>query len=202
MRIFNIVAIIIYTFLFSIIGAVFIALSLRTESFDSVIGLATYLSHTSNLRLGMALVGLGLILINISIAQLSIGKLRKHKTIAFDNPYGQVTVSLTAIEDYIKKLTHKMAEIKEIRSNISAGKSGIEVITKVALYSDVNIPEVTEKIQNAIRSRLQEMLGIEETVIIKVHVAKIVQGEKGVEKEGVINQTGNTGFKGEIEYGK
>ncbi len=202
MRIFNIIAIFVYTLLFCIIGAVLIALSLRTASLDSIINLLGYLAHTSNIRLGMASTGALLILINISIAQLSIGKLRKHKTIAFENPYGQVTLSLSAIEDYIRRLTNKMAEIKEIRSSITAGKSGIEVVAKVALYSDVNIPEITEKIQSAIKIRLQEILGLEETVTIKIHVTKIVQREKAGEQKNVSREVEHAGFKGEIEYGK
>ena len=174
------------------------------ESFDSVINIVGYLAHANNIRIGMALTGFFLILVNISIAQLSIGKLQRHKTIAFENPYGQVTLSLAAIEDYIKKLTHKMSEVKEIKSSIFAGKSGIEVIAKTMLYSDVNIPDVTEKIQNEIRLRLEEMLGIEEPISIKIHVTKILQREKGVEqkKEDITQETEYKGFKGEIEYGK
>ena len=202
MKIFNIAAIFIYTLIFSIIGGFLIALSLRTESLDSVISLMSYLSQTSNIRLTMALAGLLLILINISIAQLSIGKLRKNKTIAFENPDGQVTISLSAIEDYIKKLTQNMTEIKDMRSNISAGRAGIEVVAKAVLYSDANIPEVTEKIQNAIKYRLQEMLGIEETVAVKIHVVKVVERNKKVEKKNTTKQPEPGGFKGEIEYGK
>ena len=202
MKLFNIIAIFIYTFLFSIIGGILIALSLRTASLDSVMEFLDYLVRTSNIRIGMALVGFLLILINISIAQLSIGRLRRHKTIAFENPYGQVTVSLSAIEDYIKKLTHRMTEIKEIRSSIFASKSGIEVATKAVLYTDVNIPEATEKIQNAIRLHLEEVLGIEEKFIIKIHVAKLVQREKGTKEKGPEEGKGEGGFKGEIEYGR
>ncbi|MFC1624285.1 alkaline shock response membrane anchor protein AmaP [Candidatus Omnitrophota bacterium] len=202
MKVFNIIAIFIYTLLFSIIGAVLIALSLRVESLELAIKLIGQLSSADNLRLGMAVGGLLLILVNISIAQLSIGNMQKHKTIAFENPYGEVTVALSAIEDYIKKLTNRMSEIKEIKSNISAGKSGIEVIVKTTPYSDVNIPEVTEKIQNAIRLHLQEILGIEETVTIKVHVAKIAQREKRIVQEEAIKESGQSGFKGEIEYGR
>ncbi|MBU1062096.1 MAG: alkaline shock response membrane anchor protein AmaP [Candidatus Omnitrophica bacterium] len=204
MKVFNMMAIFIYTLIFSILGAILIALSLRTTSLDLIIDMINYLSQTSNLRVGMASAGLLLILINISIAQLSIGKLQRHKTIAFENPHGQVTLSLVAIEDYIKKLTNKMAEIKDIKSHIFAGKSGVEVITKIALYSDVNIPEVTEKIQDTIKSHLQDMLGIEETITIKVNVTKIVRREKNTGKNYVKEEIGsqNSGFKGEIDYGK
>jgi len=205
MKIFSIIAIFIYTLLFSMIGAVLIALSLRTASLDSTMNMLNQLVHAENIRLSLALTGFLLILINISIAQLSIGKLRRHKTIAFENPYGQVTLSLTAVEDYIRRLTNRMSEIKEIRSNITAGKKGIEVVARVALYSDVNIPEVTEKIQNAIRLKLQEMLGIEETVTIRIHVTKIARREKekkASEQKTVQEETQHNGFKGEIEYGR
>ena len=202
MKIFGIVAIFIYTLIFSIIGGFLIALSLRTESLDSIINIISYFSQTNNARLAMALAGLFLILINISIAQLSIGKLRRRKTIAFENPDGQVTISLGAIEDYIKKLTQNMAEIKDMRSNISAGRAGIEVVSKAVLYSDANIPEITEKIQNAIKYRLQEMLGIEETVAVKIHVVKVTERSKKPEKKEITKQPEPGGFKGEIEYGK
>lgn len=198
MKIFSAIAIFIYTLLFSMIGAVLIALSLRTESLDIIVNAINFLSHATNARIGMALTGFLLILINISIAQLSMGRMKRHKTIAFDNPYGRVTVSLGAIEDYIKKLTNRMDEIKELKSAISAGKRGVEVSTRAVLYSDVNIPEITEKIQNAIRIKLQEMLGLEESVTIKVDVIKIVQREQKVQQR----MQEETGFKGEIEYGK
>lgn len=202
MKILSIIAIFTYTLLFSIIGSILIALSLRTQSLDLAINAIEYLLHAENIRMILALTGSLLILINISIAQLSIGKSKKHKTIAFENPYGQVTLSLSAIEDYIKKLTNKMTEIKEIKTNITASKAGIEIVAKTILYSGINIPEATEKIQNVIRLRLQEILGIEGKVSIKIHITKIVQREKLDEQSPVKEEVDSSGFKGEIEYGK
>ncbi len=201
MKISSIIAIFLYTMVFSIIGAVLIALSLNAQSIDSIINWVGYLFHTENARLGMALAGFLLVVINISIAQLSIGKLKKHKTIAFENPYGQVTLSLTAIEDEIKKLIYKMDEVKDVRPNIVAKKSGIEVTVKTVIYSDVNIPDITERMQGMIRSRLHEILGLEEKFSIKIHVAKIVQKGKTNEQKN-INEPEHSAFKGEIDYGR
>ncbi|MBU1006385.1 MAG: alkaline shock response membrane anchor protein AmaP [Candidatus Omnitrophica bacterium] len=203
MRIFGIMVIFIYTLLFSIIGAALIAFSLRTASFDIAIDMIRRLTYAENIKMSMTLTGASLILINIIIAQLSIGSLRKIKTISFENPDGPVTLELSAIEDCVTKLSAGMPEIKKIRSGIAATKRGIDVIIKVTLYSDVNIPEVTEKIQGAIRAKLHEMLGIEEKVTIKVHVAKIVQRDKkskNKDKE-TPDKTNPEGFKGEITYG-
>ncbi|MBC8473574.1 MAG: alkaline shock response membrane anchor protein AmaP [Candidatus Omnitrophica bacterium] len=199
MKIFNMIAIFIYTLLFCIIGAILIALSLRAESLDLIVNFIGYISHSSNLRLGMASIGVLLLVVNIAIAQFFFSRLQGQKIIAFDNPFGRVSVSLSAIEDYIKKLTGRIPEIKEIKTQISAGKSGVEVNTRAVLCSDVNIPEITDKVQNAIRTKLQEMLGLEENIIVKMHVTKIVQKSKKEAKEAVA-QAEDTGFKGKINF--
>ena len=49
------------------------------------------------------------------LARLIYGSHRRERTIAFENPNGGVTVSLTALEDLIKRLMGQMPEIKEIR---------------------------------------------------------------------------------------
>ena len=201
MKIFSIIIIFIYTMVFSIIGAVLIALSLNAESISAVTYWINYIFHTENIRMSMALTGFLLIVINISIARLSIGRLKKYKIIAFENPNGQVSLSLLALEDEIRKLIHKMADVKDAKSNIIAVKSGIEVTIKAVLYSDVNIPDATEKMQGAINARLQEILGIEENLSIKIHITKIVRRPKSPEQKN-INEPEHNAFKGEIEYGR
>ena len=57
------------------------------------------------------------------------------------------------------------------------GKKGIEISNKVALWSDTKIPEVTEKIQSVIKSRLQQILGTEGAITVKVNVVKIAAKE-------------------------
>lgn len=203
MRVVTIIAIVIYTFLFSVIGAMLIALSLSAASLDLITSTINSMVHSENIRTGLAVTGLALILINIFIAQFSIGRLKKYKTIAFENPDGPVTLSLAAIEEHIRKLTARMPEVKDIKFSISTTKGGVEVNARVAIYSGLNIPEITEKIQNAIRQRLHEILGIEEKFIIKIHISKIVSKEtKSIDQKSVLTNAEHGGFKGEIDYGR
>ena len=72
-------------------------------------------------------------------------------------------------------------------------------MNKVTLYSDINIPGTTEKIQNIVKTRVQDMLGVEEPINIKVHVVKIVHKEeppKDTKKDQKPEQ-----YRGSIEYG-
>ncbi len=138
-----------------------------------------------NLRMACFLTGGGLVLLNWMIAQLAIAKFQRQKTIAFENPDGEGTVSLAAIEDFIRRSTRELPEVKDLRSDVVAAKGRIFVRTRVTLWSEAHIPEVTERIQALVKARVQEMLaGIEEPVNVRVHVAKIVHREENQKSSG------------------
>ena len=188
-----------YTLVFFIVGGVLIIGAFNVVPQDLVMDTITTVYASSNTRLAMGLVGALLIFISILVVQITIGKIHREKTIAFENPDGQVTISLTAIEDFIKRALKQLPEVKELRPSVKAGKKGIKIINRVTLYSDINIPEATERIQNIVKTRVQDMLGVEEPINIRVHVVKIVHKEevpKSVKKDEASSQ-----FKGTIEYG-
>ena len=106
-------------------------------------------------------------------ARLIYGRRQMERTIAFDNPAGSVTVSLTALEDLIKRLIVQMPEVKEIRPHMMATRKGLEVDVKLVLRHEVNIPEMTSRFQDLIRRKIEESIGMEGKINIRVHVVKI-----------------------------
>ncbi len=168
-----------YMVLFILLGMGLAAFSLHWVPVEGALWGLEAIYNDQNLRLACFLTGVGLVLLNGAIAQLALAKFQRQKTIAFENPDGQVTISLSAIEDYLRKSTREVPEVKELRSDVIAGKGKILVRARVALWSDSHIPEVTEKIQTLVKSRVQEMLaGIEEPVLVRVHVSKIVERQE------------------------
>ncbi len=107
--------------------------------------------------------------------------LKKDRVIAFQNPDGEVSVSLSAIEDYVRKIVKGIPGIKDIRSRVDMNKKGINITSAVTMAADANIPEVTEHIQMLVRSNVQNMLGVEEKVNIKLRVNKIIRGSRSEE---------------------
>jgi len=204
MKILGIVVVLICTLTFAVAGGLLVALSFNLFTLQNLTDFLRVTLEGQNIRLIVGGIGLFLITASICIAQIAFGKMQREKTIAFDNPNGQVTVSLAAIEDFIKRLSSGMAEIKDLRSNVIAAKNGIEINTRVSLWAEANIPETTESIQAIIKNRIQEMLGIEEPIVVKVHVGKIIPKEKKrlkkKEKEEI--QEKPAPFRGSIEYGK
>jgi uncharacterized alkaline shock family protein YloU len=146
-----------------------------------------FLTETYNLpfysRISLFLIGILLILFSISFVQSIFGKFQKEKTIAFTTSQGQVTISLSAVEDLIKRLTANIFEIRELRPDVIATKKGLEVYLRVVLRSEANIPDLTMRVQELVRTKIQEILGIEEPISVKIHVAKITYLEEKKKKE-------------------
>lgn len=187
-----------YTLVFLIIGVSFIIVSLNIIPQDIVAEIINTIYATANIRMILGITGVLLVLISIMVLQITMGKLQREKTIAFENPDGQVTISLSAIEDFIKRAIRQLPEVKELKPNVRAGKKGIAIVNRVTLFSDVNIPETTEKIQNIVKSRVQDMLGVDEPINIRVHVVKIVHKEEAVKTDK--KEEKSPQFRGSIEY--
>ncbi|MFC1804738.1 alkaline shock response membrane anchor protein AmaP [Candidatus Omnitrophota bacterium] len=181
MKLFMVFGILFYTVVIIFIGVVLIFFSLgflQPQDIDELLALTHY-----NTKIAIGMVGLLLILISISFAQLVLGRFQRQKMIAFSTSTGQVTIALSAVEDLIKRLGNITPEIKELRPNVVASKKGLVVDLRVILRSEANIPELTTRLQEVTRNKIQEVLGLEEQITIKIHVAKIITSDEKKRKD-------------------
>jgi hypothetical protein len=178
MRTFNVLGIMFYAGVLILIGIVMIVFALNVLPPENVSNFFVYLQSNFNSRLVVGLAGLLLVLISFSFAQLILGRFQSEKTIAFTTASGEVTIALSAIEDLIKHFVVIIPEIKELRPDVIATKKGIVVDLKVALKSEANLPELTARLQEITKSKIQEVLGVEEQIIIRIHISKIISREE------------------------
>ena len=183
MRIFTVLGILFYALVLILIGVILIVLSLNILKPQDINNLLVYVQYSLNSRIIMGLLGLLLILVSFSFAQLILGRFQREKTIAFTTSSGEVTIALSAVEDLIKRLAGYIPEIRELRPDVIATKKGIIVDLRVVLKSEANIPELTVRLQEITRSKIQEVLGLEEQIIIRIHVAKIISIEEKERKK-------------------
>ncbi|NQT05979.1 MAG: alkaline shock response membrane anchor protein AmaP [Candidatus Omnitrophica bacterium] len=171
-----------YTLILVLFGACLILIALNLIPKEQIIEIVNSVYQKTNFRMITGLAGLLLIAVSLLVIQLAISKLERQKTIAFENPDGQVTVSLKAIEDFIKRMSSQISEVKELRSKVIATKKGVIVDVNVTLFSEISIPNITEKIQSIIKNRVQDMLGIEEPIMVRIHINKLT-GKEDVKKK-------------------
>ena len=178
MKLFTWIIMTCYIVLFMLIGLGLVVFGMHWVPVESPTWWLEIAYSERKFQIACVLTGAGLILINWMYAELALAKFQKQKTIAFENPTGRVTVSLSAIEDLIRRSSQELPDVKELRSDVVARKGKILVRARAVLWSGAHIPEAAERIQSVIKSKVQEMLsGIEEPVIVLVHVAKIVHKE-------------------------
>ena len=188
MRFFTILGILFYASVIILIGITFMVFSINLLPPQDINSLLVYIQTNSNSRIIVGLCGLLLVLISFSFAQLILGKFQREKTIAFATSSGQVTISLSAVEDLIRRLAGIIPAIKELKPDVIATKKGIIVDLRVVLRSEANIPELTARLQEITRSKIQEVLGIEEQITIRIHVAKIISVEEKEKKKKEIEK--------------
>ncbi|MDP3731541.1 MAG: alkaline shock response membrane anchor protein AmaP [Candidatus Omnitrophota bacterium] len=174
MRIFTVLGILFYAVVLILVGMILIIFSVNLLQPQDINNLLAYMQYNINSRIIVGLSGLLLIVISFSFAQLILGRFQREKTIAFTTASGEVTIALSAVEDLIKRLAGVIPEIKELRPDVIATKKGIIVDIRVVLKSEANIPDLTSRLQEITRSKIQEILGLEEQIIIKIHVVKII----------------------------
>lgn len=105
-------------------------------------------------------------------------RIQKDKVIAFDNPAGRVTVSLVALEDLIKRKIIKMYEVRDVKTKIrAAGRRGLQVKITLIMCSEGHIPDITANVQDVVKNKIQDVIGLDEPVNISVYIGKIIPDE-------------------------
>ena len=190
MRFFSNLALMFYVSiitLFSGFVLLFVSHTVMLQEVNYYLGIAYY---DTRIRVIVGGIGFFLIFLSFIFARIISGSKHKEKTIAFDNPIGRVSISLVAVEDSIRRLLYRIPEIKEVRPFIIASKKGIEVEVRLVFKADVNIPEATSRLQEMVKNKIQEILGLEETVIVRLHVVKIISEQPKAKRQKTDEETG------------
>ena len=126
------------------------------------------------LRIAWGSLAAVMICVNFILFKLFSVNVHRDRVIAFDNPAGRVSVSLVALEDIIKKMVLKIDEVKDTKIVIKAVKNGLQATLKLAILSDINIPNLTSKIQEVVKRKIHDTIGIEGVVDVTIHVRRIL----------------------------
>ena len=140
--------------------------------------------------IGIFFISLGLLLILISTKTSAEGK-----SITFDNPIGKVKISLSAIEDFIRKIALQISGIQAIKPLAIARKNKIIIDNRVVIWGSENLLTISNKAQEEIQSYLQEILGGEEKVEINMHIVKVLQDVTKLKTEPVETHPEQTPLK-------
>jgi len=168
-----------YVTIILVLSCVMVLLVLNAIPFELIVDLLELAYYDINIRLIVGATAIVILLVNHIFSRTILGEQQRGKIIAFDNHSGRVSVALSALEDLVKKEIFLVREVKEAKIKILVGRRGLDVAARLSLNTDVNIPEMTSNLQELVKKKIQNTIGIEETVTVRVHVVKIVpEGRK------------------------
>ena len=170
-------AVLFYVTTILFMGCLMLLFILHVLDYDYVVETLNAIYSDFHLRWFFGLIAVVFLVKNYIYANAISDRRQMEKTIAFDNPTGRVSISLTAIEDLVKRVLSKFPEVKESKPNIIATKRGLDMDVRLILKADVNIPEFTAGLQETVRRKVQDSIGLEEPVTVRMHVVKILAGD-------------------------
>lgn len=121
--------------------------------------------------------GILLVIIGLLFLKMSFIPRKTNRSISYENPEGDVTVSVKAIEDFVKKVGNEFPQVIEVAPVIIPDRAGVKVRAKTVLIACENVPQIVESLQQAIKSKMQNILGIENVVSVEVHISKLLTKE-------------------------
>ncbi|NOU35542.1 MAG: alkaline shock response membrane anchor protein AmaP [Kiritimatiellaceae bacterium] len=120
--------------------------------------------------------GIGGVIILLAMLYLITFAPRRQKAryISFDSGNGAVSISVSAVRDFIRKLGDEFGAVVGIDPKIRSEKDAISVDLDVKVQTGVRIPEFSQALQNRVREGMQDSLGILEVKEVKVRIQEIV----------------------------
>jgi len=106
----------------------------------------------------------------------NISQRRWERTVVLRTPLGEVLVSLTALEDLGRLVKAEVPGVKDLKLKVAASRRGLKAVARVSLQGDVDLAQVAEAVQVAVRRRLQQVLGPEQDIRPRVMVHKLAVG--------------------------
>ncbi len=100
--------------------------------------------------------------------------LKQEPAVSFENPLGEVKISYSALEDYLKRMvTGEIRGVKKVRAKLGEGRSGLNVTITAEVEEEENIPRLTNGLQERVSSYLKDTLGITSLSQIRVHIVRL-----------------------------
>ncbi len=175
------IAVLFYVTFVMFLSAFALLFVLNYIELQNVYNMFSMIYYDEALRSIFAVAACALLFLNYIFYRAFTVNIRREKTIAFDNPAGRVSVSLGAIEDLTKRVVSRISEVREVKSKISATKKGLQIKIKLILRAEGSIPEVTSRVQDLVKRKVQDTIGLDEPIEVAIFVGKILP-DQGREK--------------------
>ncbi|WP_058303719.1 alkaline shock response membrane anchor protein AmaP [Gorillibacterium timonense] len=88
--------------------------------------------------------------------------------------FGDIRISLDTVENLALKAASRTRGLKDLKARIKVDQAGLEIELRTVVDGETSIPAITEEVQTAIKSYIEDITGIP-VARVSVYVANVVQ---------------------------
>ncbi len=138
-------------------------------------GIFGIISSDSDFRVAACIFTLLLMVESLLFARFFIKDIQdENKSVVFDNPSGKVSISMGTLEDLVKRTIIRFPEVKDVRCFVRLYKKRLFVRVSLSVRADTDIPRVTSEIQEAVKERIQNAIGLDDAAEVSIYIKKIL----------------------------
>jgi len=177
MKVINAFAQIFAIFAFLTLGSLLVIVALHVLPVDEAVFKVRELYSNPFKSAHTGLVGTIFILVGLIFSKMLVKKGRESDAIIYQSEMGPMIVSVSAIEDVVKKVLKRFNMVKEWKiKSLIHGKS-LELRLRLVLWSGNSVQTILAEIQQEVGNRIKKILGPENEIEILCDVTKIVEHE-------------------------
>ena len=115
----------------------------------------------SELRLIIGIIALTVFFVGIWTLYGSVQKGQISSTLVQNTTLGEVHITLTALENLVKRAAKQVKGIREVKTRIKSTSEGVAFYLQTSLHPGTNIPEVSNQLQEIVSGEVQKSAGIQ-----------------------------------------
>lgn len=81
-------------------------------------------------------------------------------TVVQENKYGQIKISLNAIENLVRRMVSQVKGIRDVKVKVREFPEGVSIYIQAIVSPDIQIPIISEEIQKIVREKVYETTGV------------------------------------------
>ncbi|HNV86662.1 MAG TPA: alkaline shock response membrane anchor protein AmaP [Candidatus Omnitrophota bacterium] len=163
------------------IGSLLLIMSLRIASMENVISAVRQVYQGFWNPVQTFILGILFICVGLAFARFLVKRMRQDDALVYQSQMGRITISLTAIEDVVRKAVKKFLVVKDCKVKTELADARLDIILRLILWSSHNIPDIIREVQDEVRHKLIRILSLEYPFDVKVEVLKVEEHEAGDE---------------------
>jgi len=119
------------------------------------------------------LVGILFIMVGLTFSKMLMKKGRESEALIFESEIGPIVVSVTAMEDVVRKVLKRFHVVKDWKIKTVLQGRNVKISVRFVLWSGGGLPQLLAEIQEEIRTRVKKLLSPDNAVEVACDVQRI-----------------------------